>query len=61
VVLLHIGADHLGYLPLILALGVVIFIAATALRTKLERMAAGKAKHPDDEPKDTHADSRRND
>jgi hypothetical protein len=35
---LHIGADHLGYLPLLLAAGVIVFIAATALRTKLERM-----------------------
>lgn len=35
---LHIGMDHLWYLPLTLALAVMVFIVATALRTKLERM-----------------------
>ena len=34
---LHIGSDHLGYLPMILALAVIVFIGAVAIRTKLER------------------------
>ena len=56
---LHIGADHLGYLPLILAVGVILFIAATALRTKLERMAG---KPTDDKASEApRADRHRND
>ena len=57
---LHIGADHLGYLPLVLALGVMVFIAATALRTKLERMNE-RRKQREREHEANDANPRRND
>jgi hypothetical protein len=37
---LHIGADHLGLLPLFLAMALLVFLAAVALRTQIERRVA---------------------
>jgi putative Mn2+ efflux pump MntP len=59
VVALHLGTDHLWYLPEILAAAVILFIGVTGIRTKLERMNENYKR--EQERKESDADGKRND